>query len=173
MNGVASTTTYLYGLNGLIATTDGSGSRRYYLQDGLGSTTQLTDTGGSVTDGYTYDVFGATTHTGTGAQPFTYTGQQQDASANRGLVYLRARMYDPALGRFLTKDPLRLSSSTGMRNKTQRISSILSACVAGATLGIVQHAQRRERARQPCAVGRTSTTNSQTRPCGSHWQVRA
>jgi RHS repeat-associated protein len=106
VNGVASTTTYLYGLNGLLATTDGGGTTRYYLQDGLGSTAQLTDTGGSVTDSYTYDVFGATTHTGTGTQPFTYTGQQQDASANRGLMYLRARMYDPALGRFLTKDPI-------------------------------------------------------------------
>jgi RHS repeat-associated protein len=93
-------------VNGLLATTDGSGTTRYYLQDGLGSTTQLTDTTGAVTDSYTYDVFGATTHTGTATQPFTYTGQQQDASANRGLVYLRARMYDPALGRFLTKDPL-------------------------------------------------------------------
>jgi RHS repeat-associated protein len=107
VNGVASTTTYLYGLNGLLATTDGGGTTRYYLQDGLGSTAQLTDIGGSVTDSYTYDVFGAvTSHTGTSAQPFTYTGQQQDASANRGRVYLRARMYDPALGRFLTKDPL-------------------------------------------------------------------
>ncbi len=64
VNGVASTTTYLYGLNGLLATTDGGGTTRYYLQDGLGSTAQLTDTGGSVTDSYTYDVFGATTHTG-------------------------------------------------------------------------------------------------------------
>jgi RHS repeat-associated protein len=108
VNSTASTTLYLYGLNGLIATTDGSGTTRYYLQDGPGSTAQLTDTTGAVTDNYTYDVFGAVTaHTGAGAQPFTYTGQQQDASANRGLVYLRARMCDPALGRFLTKDPLR------------------------------------------------------------------
>ncbi|MBI2724142.1 MAG: RHS repeat-associated core domain-containing protein [Chloroflexi bacterium] len=37
---------------------------------------------------------------------FRYTGQQDDRSANRGLYYLRARFYDPALGRFLTRDPM-------------------------------------------------------------------
>jgi RHS repeat-associated protein len=36
----------------------------------------------------------------------TKTGEQADDNANRGLYYLRARHYDPALGRFLSKDPL-------------------------------------------------------------------
>jgi RHS repeat-associated protein len=60
-----------------------------------------------VTDSYTYDAFGAmTSHTGTNPQPFMYTGQQQDVGAARSLVYLRARSYDPALGRFVSKDPV-------------------------------------------------------------------
>jgi RHS repeat-associated protein len=49
-------------------------------------------------------VYGAV-RTQTGVQPneFTFTGEQVDTS---GLQYLRARYYDPALGRFLARDPL-------------------------------------------------------------------
>ncbi len=56
----------------------------YTLADGLGSTTQLTDSTGEVTDSYSYDVFGAPrTTTGTTANDFRYTGQQRDGNANR------------------------------------------------------------------------------------------
>jgi RHS repeat-associated protein len=42
----------------------------------------------------------------TGVQlPFGYTGQQQDGES--GLIYLRARYYDPKTGRFLSKDRVR------------------------------------------------------------------
>ncbi|MBI3965959.1 MAG: hypothetical protein HY329_10020 [Chloroflexi bacterium] len=40
---------------------------------------------------------------GTKTGPFQYTGEQRDGN---GLVYLRARMYDPQLGRFLRQDSL-------------------------------------------------------------------
>ena len=115
-NGASSTTTYVYGLSGPIAETDGAGNTSYYLQDGLGSTMQLTDTSGNVTDSYTYDAFGAmTSHTGTNPQPFGYAGQQQDVGAEAGLVYLRARHMDPALGRFVTQDRLPFRSAMRMR----------------------------------------------------------
>ncbi len=56
---------------------------------------------------YAYDVFGATrSQSGTTANDYRFTGQQNDQNADRGLYYLRARMYDPSLGRFLQKDPL-------------------------------------------------------------------
>jgi RHS repeat-associated protein len=42
--------------------------------------------------------------TGSTANAFTFTGEQTDAST--GLVYLRARWYDPATGRFLSLDPM-------------------------------------------------------------------
>ena len=68
-HGVSATTTYLYGLDGIIADTDGTGTTHYHLQDGVGSTTQLANTSGAVTDSYTYDAFGAiTSHTGTNSQ---------------------------------------------------------------------------------------------------------
>jgi RHS repeat-associated protein len=65
----------------------------------------LNDASGNVVDPYDYDVFGALRAT-TGTQPnsFTYTGEQTDTST--GLQYLRARYYDPAVGRFIGRDPL-------------------------------------------------------------------
>ena len=95
------TTTFVYGL-GLISTTDGSGNTSYDLPDGLGSTSQLTNSAGTVTDRYAYDAFGAMrSQSGTTANDWRFTGQQQDYNANRGLYDLRARFYDPSLGRFL------------------------------------------------------------------------
>ncbi len=38
---------------------------------------------------------------GSSTQPFQYTGQQRDGN---GLIYLRARYYDPTTGRFLSRD---------------------------------------------------------------------
>ena len=67
----------------------------------------MTSSSGSVTDTYAYDAFGAIrTQTGASAQPFRFTGEQQDPDVNRQLYYLRARYYDPALGRFWSRDPL-------------------------------------------------------------------
>jgi RHS repeat-associated protein len=96
----AQTTYYVYGLD-LIASIQGS-TPTYYLTDGLGSTTRLADGAGAVTGAYTYDAFGAVrSHTGASTQ-WSFTGEQNDAN---GLEYLRARYYDPALGRFLSRDP--------------------------------------------------------------------
>jgi len=91
---------YVYGVD-LIAVSSSGWS--YYHADGLGSTRLLSDSTGVITDQYSYDVFGSErSQTGSSAQPFTYTGEQVDPDA--GLVYLRARYYDPALGRFISKD---------------------------------------------------------------------
>jgi hypothetical protein len=44
------------------------------VTDGLGSTVVLASANGTVTDTYTYDVFGAVrTHAGTNATEFTFT----------------------------------------------------------------------------------------------------
>jgi RHS repeat-associated protein len=56
-----------------------------------------------VIDGYTYDVFGAI-RSQSGANDWLFTGGQSDG--DEGLYYLRARYYDPQIGRFLSQDPL-------------------------------------------------------------------
>ena len=60
---------------------------------------------GTVVAGYEYDGYGQITQTGgTLQQPYGYTGREYDAES--GLVYLRARYYDPRAGLFLQQDPL-------------------------------------------------------------------
>ena len=71
--------------------------------DGLGSTRVITDKVGLVTDRYTYDAFGGLLNqTGTFGNSFQFAGEQRDSAT--GLDYLRARYYDPSLGRFISKD---------------------------------------------------------------------
>jgi len=67
------------------------------------STRQLTDASGNVTDTYTYDAFGLLINrSGATENNYLYTGEQYDP--NIGFYYLRARYYNPSIGRFLTMD---------------------------------------------------------------------
>ena len=94
---------YVYGLD-LISRTDSAGVQEYYLSDGLGSTANLADGAGNVTASYGYDVFGELRSGPLGASDRLFTGEQRDGDS--GLYYLRARYYDPSIGRFLSEDPL-------------------------------------------------------------------
>ena len=99
---------YVYA-DDLISMTRG-GQTAFYHFDGNGSTRLLTDAVGAVTDTYQFDAFGTlTARTGTTDNPFLFTGQQLDA--NSGFYYMRARLYQPSTGRFLSIDPHAASSS--------------------------------------------------------------
>ena len=75
----------------------------FYGYDGHGNVRFLTGTTGTVTDTYVYDAFGLPlTTTGTTPNSFLYSGEQFDSVL--GMYYLRARYYNPATGRFLTRD---------------------------------------------------------------------
>ncbi len=77
----------------------------YYLSDALGSTMALTDASKGVVNTYEYDVFGAVSaSSGSLANFFEFAGEQVDDSTD--LQYLRARYYDPAVGRFVSQDPV-------------------------------------------------------------------
>src|ERR1700686_916796 len=81
------------------------GAAYFYHADGLGSTRAVTDGRGSVVRTYTYGPYGnLSSSTGTLNNPFTYAGAFVDGES--GLVYLRARYYDPGAGDFLSRDPL-------------------------------------------------------------------
>ena len=92
--------TYTYG-DDLISYHQGTGSQ-YYLYDALGSTRALTNENGQITDSYNYDAFGANTeHQGTSNNKYQYAGEQKDVTGN---YYLRARYYNPSIGRFTQMD---------------------------------------------------------------------
>jgi RHS repeat-associated protein len=96
---------YIYGPDGDVVeqATVADGSPTYLHADANGSTRLLTNGSGTVVGTASYDVYGNTVaHTGTATSPFGYAGEYTDAS---GLIYLRARYYDPATGQFLTIDP--------------------------------------------------------------------
>jgi RHS repeat-associated protein len=79
------------------------GNSYYPLVDGQGSVTALADTSGTVVGRTRYSAFGVPRTTGVTDSGFTFTGHQYDDAT--GLIYARARYYDPTLGRFLSQDP--------------------------------------------------------------------
>jgi len=100
---------YVYGL-GLAYAVDSLGNTLTQHTDGLGSVRAETDSSGNVVQTYGTDEFGivdAALTSGTQPTPFQYTGEPRDSET--GLVYLRARSYDPAVGRFMQADPVRKS----------------------------------------------------------------
>jgi RHS repeat-associated protein len=98
-------TSYVYGPGGQPLEQIAGDAATFLLADQQGSTRLLTDAAGSVVGTYDYDPWGnVTSHTGTASTNLRYDGQYADPES--GLVYLRARYYDPATGQFLTRDPL-------------------------------------------------------------------
>ena len=97
---------YVYGL-GLVERVAADGSVRFYHHDSRGSTVALTDGAGNLTDKYAYDPFGKLANsTGSTANPFKYVGRFGLFDEGNGLIYIRARYYNPAQARFLSKDLL-------------------------------------------------------------------
>jgi RHS repeat-associated protein len=78
----------------------------YYTRDHLGSIRELTDGSGSVRARYSYDPFGRRTKvSGDVDADFGFAGMFWSAEANLSLTHFRT--YDPELGRWLSRDPLR------------------------------------------------------------------
>src|SRR3989304_2047157 len=82
-----------------------SGLTYYYHGDALGSTRKRTwhHPSVAVTFSAEYEPFGRA-YTVQGSEAYKYTGEKHDDPT--GLVYLRARQYDPDLGRFVSADPV-------------------------------------------------------------------
>jgi RHS repeat-associated protein len=73
------------------------------VRDGLGSIRLTVSGTGAVTGGFDYTAYGAPSVGSFGTSLLGFAGELQDPS---GLIYLRARWYDPSIGRFASSDPV-------------------------------------------------------------------
>ncbi|MEV5605715.1 FG-GAP-like repeat-containing protein [Streptomyces sp. NPDC052299] len=101
---------YTYDAQGQVETVKTGAGPFYYHRDGQGSITALTNAVGTNQYTYSYSAFGKSATnklvTTAPANPFTYTGQYAEPMTESAHYYLRARNYDPVLGRFTSQDPL-------------------------------------------------------------------
>ena len=95
-------TAYVYG-SGRISLDRFDGSTGYYLYDGRGSVTGISNGEGQVCRSYRYAAFGEITY---GAPQYEniYAYNGESYSPNVGSLYLRARYYNIAAGSFFTED---------------------------------------------------------------------
>ncbi|WP_240419718.1 S8 family serine peptidase [Paenibacillus periandrae] len=135
--------------NGLAARAAADGSQAYYLSNGHGDIVELRDaTGNTRLNQYAYDIWGnQTLATEQVANPFRYSGEFWDNSTH--LQYLRARWYDPSIGRFMNQDtyegdisnPLSLNLYTYGHNNPLRYwdpsgHSVMSRAIGGMRAGV-------------------------------------
>lgn len=93
---------YIRGVN-YIARMDAMSKLSYYLFNGHGDVVQTVDETGSVENRYDYDIFGNPILTIEIAKnEIRYASEFFDEES--GLYYLRARYYDPYIGRFISED---------------------------------------------------------------------
>jgi len=78
----------------------------YLLSDHLGSTTALVDGTGNLVASNSYDSFGNSSNA---SFPTRYQFSGRESDPLTGLIYNRARSYDPKLGRFISEDPIGLA----------------------------------------------------------------
>lgn len=120
-NGDGTTVEYLNGpgLDDKLWQRADAGQPHYFLTDHLGSTRALADPSGNVVERRDYDSFGngpaPDGDRRRAAGPLTrygFTGREHDPDT--GLIYYRARWYDPRLGRFISEDPAGLAGGINL-----------------------------------------------------------
>jgi len=119
-------------------------TRKYhYLYNGHYDVVQIVDTSGNIVNQYDYDVWGNFLKKEESIDNhFTYFGQTYDETT--GLYYLRARYYDPTMGRFTQQDPAEDGYNWyvyGNQNPVMYADysgeSILAVIIIGAVVGAV------------------------------------
>jgi RHS repeat-associated protein len=84
----------------------GGASELWLLADHLGSTTDLVNDSGTIQNHITYDSFGQVISQSNPAAATRYLFTGREFNSDLELYYYRARFYDPAVGRFLSEDPV-------------------------------------------------------------------
>jgi RHS repeat-associated protein len=100
------TNNYIYGPGGLpVEQVPTTGEPLFFHHDQQGSTRLLTNMTGTTETAYTFTPYGRLeATTGTATTPLRYDAQY--TNTDTGLIYLRARTYDPNTAQFLTDDPV-------------------------------------------------------------------
>ena len=75
----------------------------WYLHNARGDVVQRVNGAGATWRAYRYTAFGVELNPVANPNPFRFAGEYYDAETGR--IYLRARFYDPRLGRFTQPDP--------------------------------------------------------------------
>ena len=84
-----------------------SNARSFYHFDEMGNTLFVTDEGGTVVKSYAHTPYGKLiAATGGLDDPFTWQGEFGIMDEGNGLYYIRARYYDSATARFISRDPI-------------------------------------------------------------------
>jgi RHS repeat-associated protein len=87
------------------------GANTALLTDALGSLLHIVDAAGATTATCTYEPYGAVTSSGPDSTGFQYTGREVDVG---GLMYYRARYYNPRRARFISEDPIGLAGGDNL-----------------------------------------------------------
>ncbi|NQX64626.1 EndoU domain-containing protein [Paenibacillus alba] len=144
INGVATLKARYIRGNGLVAREDSAG-KAYYVQNGHGDVVNLMDsTGLTKINSYQYDIWGnIVSQQENVPQLFKYSGEMFDDATS--LQYLRARWYDPSMGRFVNEDsyegqidnPLSLNLYTYVENNPLTQTDPTGHCIEDACIGEV------------------------------------
>ena len=98
--------TNTFEINGLVSRNDSSGTN-FYAFDPQGSTAERVDSSGTLVSSDCYNAWGTASTTASAAVVFGYIAQWgYYTDAETGLVLCTHRYYDPAHGRWLTRDPI-------------------------------------------------------------------
>ena len=142
-DGTTQNTSYYFVNDQLIAKKNPDGSKNYYHNDHLGSTSVMTSQTGTLVEETKYDPWGEVKTGGT-ASKFLYTGQEKDLET--GLNYYNARYYDSHIRRFTQPDdiiqnvyhPQSLNRYSYVRNNPLRYTDPTGNFSLSAVLGIIQ-----------------------------------
>jgi len=90
----------------LLGRESGAGDSTYFTFDAIGNTAKVTDDTGLLLNSYAYTPFGLSlAESESVANPYEFSGVWGVMEEPNSLDFMRARFYDPALGRFISVDP--------------------------------------------------------------------